>query len=135
MKRRFSSALIAVALLLAQALAPCKAYAATRNYDFYPTTTANNLDSHGASKAGGSLYENCAYITPSYFSKSGSVKFWVEGNGVTTEKIIISFGGVNVTRNPYYTTSAPAGGSYYVGGRVTSISSGTNMRVRGAFTP
>lgn len=135
MKRRFSSTLIAVALLLAQALAPSKAYAATGNYDFYPTTTTNILDSHPASKAGGNLYENCAYITPSYFSKTGSVRFWVEGNGVTTERKIISSGGVNVKRYLYYTTSAPAGGSYYVGGRVVAISSGTSMRVRGAFTP
>ena len=135
MKRRFSSTLIAAALLLAQALAPSKAYAATGNYDFYPTTNANNLDSHSVSKAGGSLYENCAYITPSYFSKTGSVRFWVEGNNVTTEKKIISSGGVNVTRYLYYTSSAPTGGSYYVGGRVVSIYSGTSMRVRGAFTP
>ena len=135
MKRRFSLILLIVAVLLVQGLVPCKAYAATGNYDFYPTTTADTLDSHPVSKAGGAAYENCAYITPSYFSKNGAVDFWVEGNGVTTERVNIPFGGVNHTRHPYYTSSAPAGGSYYVGGRVTSISSGTSMRVMGAFTP
>lgn len=135
MKKTIVTALIAAMVLASPGLFTSTVHAETKDFDFVPIKNARTLDSHGASKAGGSSYENCAYITPTYFSQVGNVDFWVQGNGVMTNIVNISSGGVNVTRHRYYTTSAPAGGTYYVGGRVTSAVNGNSIHVKGRFTP
>lgn len=106
------------------------------SYDFYPTKSGYVADSHGASKNGEAAYENCAYFTPTYFSKKGSVRVYVAGpGGVKTETADLCYGSENTTYARYYTSTASSGGTYYLYGKVTSISSGTSMRAMGRFTP
>ncbi|MDE5863693.1 MAG: hypothetical protein K2H34_05030, partial [Lachnospiraceae bacterium] len=106
------------------------------SYDFNPTKSGYVADSHGASKNGGAAYENCAYFTPTYFSKKGTVRAYVAGgNNVKTETVDLSYGSENTTYARYYTSTSNAGGTYYLYGKVTSISSGTSMRAKGRFTP
>lgn len=136
-KSKFLS--LALAVIVAGAgilMTSTTTYAATANFNFDVGTT-NTYDSHCASKAGGSKFENCAYITPSYFSKIGNVWFWIKmkGQSVQTEKILLSYGSEGATRHMYYTSTPTAGLNYHVGAKIGSVSSGNTMNVRGAFTP
>lgn len=128
---------MAFALICAGTLGMFKvSKAATGNYDF-TVTTSNTYDSHYASKAGGASFENCAYITPSYFSKTGTVWFWVKmkGQNVQTEKKQFSSGSEGNTRVLYYTSTPTSGLLYHVGGKIQTVSSGNTINVKGAFTP
>lgn len=107
-----------------------------QSYDFYPTTAKYTADPHGASKNGGAAYENCAYFTPTYFSHKGTVRAYVAGpDGVKTDTVDLCYGSENTTYARYYTSTAPAGGTYYLYGKVVNIDSGTSMRAMGRFTP
>ena len=128
--------LLAVIMVASMGGKPIIAQAETGSYNFTVGTT-NTYDDHYASKAGGSKFENCAYITPSYFSKTGNAWFWVKmkGQSVQTEKLLLSYGSETVTRHPYYTSTPTANLSYHVGAKIGSVSSGNTMNVKGSFTP
>lgn len=89
-------------------------------------------------KNGGTAYDNCFYLTPTYFSQTGNASFrsMQKGNSdVRTGWLTVSSGSQNVKRSKYYNVTAASAKQYKLQGRRGSVSAGNSITVNGRWTP
>lgn len=113
-------------------------HAETREFTLTVTKSGYDQDakSRRTLKAGGDKYENCFYVTPTSFSRTGkillrSVRY--DDTSVRTEWVTASK--KNVTVHAYYMKTAKANKDYYLQGAYSSSSNNYSLTVEGRYTP
>ena len=136
-KKQLAKAMLSLTLVGSVGASVMPVSAETKTFSV-TATQGTNFASARASKSA-SAYENCGYITPTYFSKDGSVICWIQNvrnASIKTEEVALAKGTEGVTRYRYYIKSATTSEKYMVGTRGAVVHSGSNEIVlKGRYTP
>lgn len=139
MKSKLKLTILTFALLIFGGIAGAvDTHAQTISFNLTPASGSPKWSD--AAEKNASSYENCCYVTPTYFGKTGSIgakSYSTANSAICTGTISISSGGVNVGRSSYYVQSAPAGSGKTYKLKVTfgSAASGSSIQVKGRYTP
>lgn len=126
--------LLTAFIVLASNITDNVSYAAA--FDLTPTKTSSKWTNEVLKS--GSNYENCFYVTPTYFSTTGSVSAIsqnVNNPSIYSHTVTLSSGGANVARSAYYVNNAPANQPYKMKLTFGSASVGSKINVKGRYTP
>lgn len=139
-KRLFS---LTACAIVAFNIAAITASAETRDYDITVTRSGSNQDpySYKTNKAGGSSWDNYAYVRNSSFSGTGTIGFLSAKTDYGTPLLVVagpiahSDRTIGTSKNAAYTSTAPANKYYTLQGQYQTGSQSSTLRIKGKYTP
>lgn len=139
--KRMTGILAAVTLMVGSVGFTMPVHAATTDFTLTVNNTGYNQDnlSKRTVKAGGSDYENKAYVRANSFSGTGTIyvkSIKLEDTSIYTGEIALgSASSVGVLKNASYNKYAQSGKYYYLQGRFGASATGNSLTVVGRYTP
>lgn len=138
---KFKGILAALTIMVSGLGAVMPVYAATSDFTLTVNSTGYNQDniSKRTIKAGGSDYENKAYVRANSFSGTGTIyvkSVKLEDDSIYTNEIALgSASSVGVLKSESYNKYAASGEYYFLQGRFGGSATGNSLTVVGRYTP